>query len=605
MGNSNKANEKNIQNNKPNLSEEPNSEYLDNRVKKYVDFSSKHGLGYLLYNGFYGVVFNDKSKIVLNPSTNYLFYIEGKKVNNQEILLSYNINDYPNSLKEKVSSLQYFRKYLEEDNSSNINKIKKNKKEKKDKKFMMKKENKIKLDEKKMIYIDTWFKTEDAFLFRFSNKMLQAYFMDKTEMILSFEKKIVIYVNEMGENSAYSLENNLEDSNQEITKKLKYIKDTITYILETNKNKLNQGNKPSTQELKRTYSSTFVTRNIKEKTSNENDNKDNNNKTNFGNNNSNEINENLNIENSINIENNICKEENYNNKMEKKEKNIMKRTITLGIINKNILAEPNYCILFDDINILNSILIMINNISLVNKYFLKESGKNKIQLATQYFQYSLISLIYYINKSLWNYEKTSMISESDLLVQYRDFYNIFIQKYCIDSNPDTFYYNIKNVENILNKIYEKINIELTFAKTGVVTKNYENNKTDDLNEFFKDFKDKNQSFISDNFIGTYQYNLYCSECQKKNINYCEKCWYKSFFSINFNLDEIKTFYLNNNLYFNNIKINDFFNYFKKERTFKSECKICKKETQKNEVRFLLALPNILTITLSNKMIIMI
>ena len=177
--------------------------------------------------------------------------------------------------------------------------------------------------------------------------------------------------------------------------------------------------------------------------------------------------------------------------MEQKEKNIMKRTITLGIINENILAEPNYCILFDDINIMNSILIMINNISLVNKYFLKESGKSKIQLATQYFQYSLISLIYYINKSLWNYEKTSMISESDLLVQYRDFYNIFIQKYCIDSNPDTFYYNIKNVENILNKIYEKINIELTFAKTGVVTKNYENNKTDDLNEFFKDFKDKN------------------------------------------------------------------------------------------------------------------
>ena len=81
----------------------------------------------------------------------------------------------------------------------------------------------------------------------------------------------------------------------------------------------------------------------------------------------------------------------------------------------------------------------------------------------------------------------------------------------------------------MNYLYEKINIELTFAKTGVVTKNYENNKTDDLTEFFNDFKAKNQSFISDNFIGTYQYNLFCLDCQKKNINYCEKSWYKSFF----------------------------------------------------------------------------
>ena len=591
MKNSNKIKEKNIEKNKPNLSEDPNFEYIDNRVKKFVDYSSKFGLGYLLYNGFYGVVFNDKSKIVLNPSTNYLFYIEGKRVNNQEVLLSFNMNNYPNNLKEKVSSLQYFRKYLKEDNSNKIKNIKENKKKNEDKKK--------KLDEKQIIYIDAWFKTKHAFLFRFSNKILQVYFMDKTEMILSFEKKIVVCVDKMGENSTYSLETISVDSNQEITKKLKYIKDTITYILEINNNKLNQGNKPSTQELKRSNSSAYFTRNIKDNSKNKNDNIVNNNNINFENNNPNDINENLNIENSINMKNNICKEENNNNEMEQKEKNNMKRTITLDITNGNILTEPNYCILVDDINILNSILIMINNISIVNKYFLKESGKNKIELATQYFQYSLISLIYYINKSLWNYEKTSIISENDLLEKYKDFYNIFIQKYCLDSNPDKFYYNIENVEKILNYLYEKINIELTFAKTGVVTKNYENNKTDDLTEFFNDFKAKNQSFISDNFIGTYQYNLFCLDCQKKNINYCEKSWYKSFFSIDFNLDEIKTFYLNNNFYFNSFKLNDFFNCFKKIRTFKSECKICKKETQKNEIRFLLALPNILTITLSN------
>lgn len=32
-------------------------------------------------------------------------------------------------------------------------------------------------------------------------------------MIVSYEKRIVVYVNKMGENSTYSLETNLEDSN--------------------------------------------------------------------------------------------------------------------------------------------------------------------------------------------------------------------------------------------------------------------------------------------------------------------------------------------------------------------------------------------------------
>ena len=591
--------------NNSNLSEESNSEYLDTRVKKYVDYSSKYGLGYLLYNGFYGVTFNDKSKIVLNPNTNYFFYIEGIKANNQETIISYNMNEYPNNLNKKVTLLKHFKNYLEEDKSNNINNIKEEKMEKKDKKLIIKKENKKEFDEKNIIYVKKWLKTKHAILFRLSNKIVQVNFMDKTEVILSIEKKNVTYVNKKGENSTYPLETAMESSNPQLTKRLKYTKDILTYLLQKNKEKLNQENKPSSKVLKKTYSTTDFTRNIKDLQINSNDNNDNkinnniNNIINIENNNQNDINENLNIGNNINKGINIYKEDNNNIEMEQKEKNILKKRITLTNISGNILTEPNYCIIFDDINILNSILIMLNNISLVNKYFLKETGKNKIKMADQYFQYSLISLIYYINKSLWNYEKTSIISENDLLEKYKDFYNIFIQKYCLDSNPDKFYYNIENVEKILNYLYEKINIELTFAKTGVVTKNYENNKTDDLTEFFNDFKAKNQSFISDNFIGTYQYNLFCLDCQKKNINYCEKSWYKSFFSIDFNLDEIKTFYLNNNFYFNSFKLNDFFNCFKKIRTFKSECKICKKETQKNEIRFLLALPNILTITLSN------
>lgn len=38
-------------------------------VRKWVDYSSKYGLGYLLSNGACGVFFNDSTKIVLKPDT--------------------------------------------------------------------------------------------------------------------------------------------------------------------------------------------------------------------------------------------------------------------------------------------------------------------------------------------------------------------------------------------------------------------------------------------------------------------------------------------------------------------------------------------------------
>lgn len=36
-------------------------------VKKWVDYSSKYGLGYLLSNGSTGVFFNDNTKIISDP----------------------------------------------------------------------------------------------------------------------------------------------------------------------------------------------------------------------------------------------------------------------------------------------------------------------------------------------------------------------------------------------------------------------------------------------------------------------------------------------------------------------------------------------------------
>jgi len=47
-------------------------------IAKYVDFSSKYGIGYKLSNESYGVLFNDSTKIVLDPNFFHFDYIQKK-----------------------------------------------------------------------------------------------------------------------------------------------------------------------------------------------------------------------------------------------------------------------------------------------------------------------------------------------------------------------------------------------------------------------------------------------------------------------------------------------------------------------------------------------
>jgi polo-like kinase 1 len=91
-------------------------------VTKWVDYSSKYGLGYLLLNGATGVYFNDSTKIILSPCGTYFDYIEksmpgggngaigsgGSDTDNvrQDVLSSYKMEQYPKELTKKVALLQ-------------------------------------------------------------------------------------------------------------------------------------------------------------------------------------------------------------------------------------------------------------------------------------------------------------------------------------------------------------------------------------------------------------------------------------------------------------------------------------------------------------------
>jgi polo-like kinase 1 len=78
-------------------------------VKKWIDYSSKYGIGYILSNQSYGVFFNDSTKI-LSLKEEEFYYIE--KMDREDIYKKYSFKDYPDKLKKKVSLYIHFKGYL-------------------------------------------------------------------------------------------------------------------------------------------------------------------------------------------------------------------------------------------------------------------------------------------------------------------------------------------------------------------------------------------------------------------------------------------------------------------------------------------------------------
>ena len=172
-------------------------------IKKWVDYSTKYGLGYLLSNGSYGVFFNDATKIILDIDEEYYFlinrhfnYIVKRSSDKQDVILSYTLNEYPHEYNKKVTLLRHFKCFIEgkgkyiPDNEppSTI------------------KSNNSAGDNRKLPYVKKWMRTRHAIMFRLSNKIVQVIFQDHTEIVMSSETKEILYINKKGERAIYPLD---------------------------------------------------------------------------------------------------------------------------------------------------------------------------------------------------------------------------------------------------------------------------------------------------------------------------------------------------------------------------------------------------------------
>jgi polo-like kinase 1 len=131
-------------------------------AKKWIDYTSKYGLGYILSNGSVGVFFNDATKIILEKEGKKFDYYERK--DKEDVKQSHTLEDYPKDIEKKVTLLAHFKSYLDQN-------------------F---KQEEIEHHEElsELIYVKKWIKTRHAKMFRLSNKVVQVYFKDKTEILL-------------------------------------------------------------------------------------------------------------------------------------------------------------------------------------------------------------------------------------------------------------------------------------------------------------------------------------------------------------------------------------------------------------------------------------
>jgi len=147
-------------------------------------------------------------------------YIDKRLNGKEENHVSYEVNNYPSSLDKKVTLLMRFKSYIENKHSIKL-------------------ELELKPKDKgnevlELVYVKKWIHIGHAIVFRLSNKVVQVNFKDRTEMVMSLETREVTYTNKQGERETYSFSNALESTDTELTKKLNYTKDILTYMLTSN-----------------------------------------------------------------------------------------------------------------------------------------------------------------------------------------------------------------------------------------------------------------------------------------------------------------------------------------------------------------------------------
>ena len=190
-------------------------------VTRYVDYTTKYGLGFLLNDRCSGVYFNDSTKTVLDAKSDTFQYIERRKTEEsgraEALIETYTLFSYPESLKKKVTLLKHFRDYLMEHHkgveedvipTSSTPHLPTN-----------------------FVFVKKWLRTKHAILFRLSNQTVQVVFYDQTEILMTPDDRYITYVDKNRNRTTYNFTSELVNSSSDMEKRLRYTKEIIGQLI--------------------------------------------------------------------------------------------------------------------------------------------------------------------------------------------------------------------------------------------------------------------------------------------------------------------------------------------------------------------------------------
>lgn len=196
------------------------SESKKTLITKWVDYSSKYGIGYKLSNGCYGVLYNDSTKMLLNENCFDFLYVKresSSKQNISNLSSNYTFKEYPESLKKKVILLQHFKSYLD------------------GVKFEVPEVAPYQKVEYEDVFLKKWRRAKKALLFRLSNKVIQVVFQDVSELILSSGSGNVTFITSKREVRNTPLYQDLEKKDPSLFKRLNYAKEILVHMINPSK----------------------------------------------------------------------------------------------------------------------------------------------------------------------------------------------------------------------------------------------------------------------------------------------------------------------------------------------------------------------------------
>lgn len=181
-----------------------NAHYI--HVDTYIDYSNKYGIGYLLTNKSYGVMFSDSTKIIQeHKCSTFVYYDRIKQSSTVEPKYQYSISTHPAFLDKKVKIFLKFKESLKVPNAE---------------------EEQPTSDDP--IHLKNWIKTANAFMFRTSNSVFQVVFTDLSQIIIFPAISKLYYLSKKKEGSMYALKEALNSKIPELSKRVKYAKEIVT-----------------------------------------------------------------------------------------------------------------------------------------------------------------------------------------------------------------------------------------------------------------------------------------------------------------------------------------------------------------------------------------